>query len=304
MARHASGSAARRSARRSYRCGAPEHPIGTIFNNRATLHKYMIHGPLQAGIHGNSQDGTYSVVISGGYEDDEDHGDWFWYTGEGGRNNGRSTQVKDQSWRDKGNRALKRSKRYGNSVRVIRGYIRNSPYGPTKGFRYEGLYTIIETKTVIGKSGYKVCKARFERNKDQAPLPPPRWQVDDDETPDNEPFDNDAPGDKTTDVIEFSSSDSEEDIGSHSYSSSEDSDSKAESDLAMEIVSARRAAPLVTSSMNNIRKRTRDDLDNESEVVRKAPKTSYIDPTCTLPEKSNINGRRALSTLPNFKKNK
>ena len=27
-----------------------------------------------------------AICLSGGYEDDDDHGDWFWYTGEGGRN--------------------------------------------------------------------------------------------------------------------------------------------------------------------------------------------------------------------------
>lgn len=29
--------------------------------------------------------GSFSVVLSGGYEDDEDKGDWFIYTGSGGR---------------------------------------------------------------------------------------------------------------------------------------------------------------------------------------------------------------------------
>ena len=29
--------------------------------------------------------GARAICLSGGYEDDDDHGDWFWYTGEGGR---------------------------------------------------------------------------------------------------------------------------------------------------------------------------------------------------------------------------
>ncbi|KIK62390.1 hypothetical protein GYMLUDRAFT_72625 [Collybiopsis luxurians FD-317 M1] len=44
---------------------------------------YRLHGPTQAGIHGHAVHGVYSVVLSGGYEDDVDEGDKFSYTGEG-----------------------------------------------------------------------------------------------------------------------------------------------------------------------------------------------------------------------------
>lgn len=40
-----------------------------------------IHYPHVSGIAGQSKYGAQSVVISGGYEDDEDHGEWFLYTG-------------------------------------------------------------------------------------------------------------------------------------------------------------------------------------------------------------------------------
>ena len=39
---------------------------------------------MRAGIHGNATDGAYSVVLSGGYDEDEDRGDTFVYTGSGG----------------------------------------------------------------------------------------------------------------------------------------------------------------------------------------------------------------------------
>lgn len=38
-----------------------------------------------AGIHGRENDCAYSLVLSGGYEDDIDNGDEFLYTGSGGR---------------------------------------------------------------------------------------------------------------------------------------------------------------------------------------------------------------------------
>lgn len=40
-----------------------------------------MHWPHVAGIAGQAKYGAQSVVLSGGYEDDEDHGEWFLYTG-------------------------------------------------------------------------------------------------------------------------------------------------------------------------------------------------------------------------------
>ena len=42
-----------------------------------------IHRPTVAGIHGNEDEGCYSLALSGGYEDDLDLGESFTYTGEG-----------------------------------------------------------------------------------------------------------------------------------------------------------------------------------------------------------------------------
>lgn len=44
-----------------------------------------MHRPHIAGIHGRETDCAYSIVLSGGYEDDVDNGDEFVYTGSGGR---------------------------------------------------------------------------------------------------------------------------------------------------------------------------------------------------------------------------
>lgn len=61
-----------------------------------------VHRPPVAGIHGREEDGAYSIILSGGYEDDIDYGDEFYYTGSGGRdlegNRKRtSEQTKDQT---------------------------------------------------------------------------------------------------------------------------------------------------------------------------------------------------------------
>lgn len=44
-----------------------------------------VHRPPVAGIHGRDNFGAFSIVLSGGYEDDVDKGDEFLYTGSGGR---------------------------------------------------------------------------------------------------------------------------------------------------------------------------------------------------------------------------
>ena len=44
-----------------------------------------VHRPPVAGIAGKAKEGCQSIVLSGGYEDDEDNGEYFTYTGSGGR---------------------------------------------------------------------------------------------------------------------------------------------------------------------------------------------------------------------------
>ena len=40
-----------------------------------------VHRPHVAGIAGKASEGAQSIVLSGGYEDDVDYGDEFFYTG-------------------------------------------------------------------------------------------------------------------------------------------------------------------------------------------------------------------------------
>jgi putative restriction endonuclease len=60
------------------------YPPGSTFVNRADLAASRVHRPLQGGICGG-EDGAESIVVSGGYPDDEDHGVEVIYTGQGGR---------------------------------------------------------------------------------------------------------------------------------------------------------------------------------------------------------------------------
>lgn len=59
----------------------PEYPAGTEFKDRRATHDAGVHRGLQGGIHGTKRDGANSIVMSGGYVDDQDSGDVIIYTG-------------------------------------------------------------------------------------------------------------------------------------------------------------------------------------------------------------------------------
>ncbi|KAJ8698037.1 hypothetical protein PTI98_004795 [Pleurotus ostreatus] len=153
--------------------------VGKTFESRQECSAYGVHAPWQAGIHGTAEDGAYSVVLSGGYPDDVDHGDFITYTGSGGRTYGsgdkkgwEGEQTSDQQW-TMGNMALKRSFELKRPVRVIRGAGLGSRYAPAEGYRYDGLYMVVKAERSVGKQGFMMCKFEFSRLPHQPPLPTP-----------------------------------------------------------------------------------------------------------------------------------
>ena len=134
--------------------------VGDIFESRATLAKVGIHPPTQAGISGGAKEGADSIVLSGGYEDDEDFGDEIIYTGAGGRDENSGKQIADQKL-ERTNMALARNSLEGLPVRVTRSYKHPSNYSPSKGFQYAGLYRVVDYWCENGLSGYKIWRYRL-----------------------------------------------------------------------------------------------------------------------------------------------
>ena len=136
--------------------------VGQVFENREALSKARIHGPTMAGIWGRESEGACSIVLSGGYEDDIDELDYIFYTGQGGQDIPGGKQVADQEF-VRGNKALMLSCKYSLPIRVTRGHqIKN---GPSKGYRYDGLYYVNKFERVKGKSGYYICRFHLSSEK-------------------------------------------------------------------------------------------------------------------------------------------
>lgn len=135
-------------------------PTGSEFENRYYLSKYGVHKPLRAGISGSQAEGADSIILSGGYEDDDDQGDVIIYTGHGGRSQVTGQQVADQQLTQQ-NLALIRNHQRGLPVRVIRGQTQQSSFSPVQGYRYDGLYRVDDYWQEKGLSGFLVWRFRL-----------------------------------------------------------------------------------------------------------------------------------------------
>lgn len=139
---------------------------GQKFGSRRALMEAGLHRSIQSGIDGNGNEGTAAIVVSGGYEDDEDWGDEIIYTGHGGNDTTSKKQIDHQSWDSSGNKGLLISEKNNLPVRVIRGPHQKSKFAPKSGFVYSGLFKVVDSSDKIGKSGFKVCLFTLKKIKD------------------------------------------------------------------------------------------------------------------------------------------
>ncbi|KAK7263797.1 hypothetical protein RJT34_31394 [Clitoria ternatea] len=154
--------------------------VGESWRDRQECRQWGAHFVPIGGIAGQGERGAQSVVLSGGYVDDEDHGEWFLYTGSGGKDlSGNKRTNKNHSFDqkfEKYNRALQVSCLKGYPVRVVRSHKeKRSSYAPETGVRYDGIYRIEKCWHIAGLQGFKVCRFLFVRC-DNEPAP---WTSDD-----------------------------------------------------------------------------------------------------------------------------
>ncbi|XP_058683565.1 E3 ubiquitin-protein ligase UHRF2 isoform X5 [Poecile atricapillus] len=179
----------------------PGVPVGTTWKFRVQVSEAGVHRPHVGGIHGRSNDGAYSLVLAGGFEDEvsvkpkdnllaQDRGDEFTYTGSGGRDLSGNKRIGEHSFDqtlthmnralalncdaplDDKNGAESKNWRAGKPVRVVRSSKgrRISKYAPEEGNRYDGIYKVVKYWPEIGKCGFLVWRYLLRRD-DVEPAP-------------------------------------------------------------------------------------------------------------------------------------
>lgn len=174
----------------NHRGPIPGIDVGTSWKFRVQVSEAGVHRPPVAGISGSAKDCAYSIVLSGGYEDDVDDGVQFLYTGAGGRDLSGNKRTAKQGFDQTltlTNLALARncnapvnatdgneSKDWkkGIPIRVVRNskLAKHSKYAPEEGNRYDGIYKVVKYWQETGQSGFKVWRYMLRRDD---PAPPP-----------------------------------------------------------------------------------------------------------------------------------
>jgi len=168
----------------------PGVPVGSCWKFRVQASEAGVHRPHVAGIAGRANEGSYSIVLAGGYEDDTDDGDEFTYTGSGGRDLSGNKRTAEQSFDQtltKFNLAIAKNCdcvintknggegkdwRKGKPLRVVRSYkfAKHSNFAPEDGVRYDGIYKVVKYWPEKGQSGFIVWRYRMRRD-DPEPAP-------------------------------------------------------------------------------------------------------------------------------------
>ncbi|KAL1662001.1 hypothetical protein GGF50DRAFT_90272 [Schizophyllum commune] len=127
-----------------------------------------VHCSTQAGIAGKAS-GATSVVLNSGYSGDGEAPNQIIMDGQGGRARLCTEHSFDQSWDSRGNAGLRACWQSGAKVRVCRGW--RTRYGPTKGYRYDGCWTVVNAWQARAPDGFLRCRFHLIRLPDQ-PLDP------------------------------------------------------------------------------------------------------------------------------------
>lgn len=128
---------------------------GTIFESRIEIYNVEMHYHTQRGISIIGDIGSDCIILSGGYEDDEDNNLEIIYTGHGGRDPKTKKQISNQFLKA-GNLVLSKNKHTRLPIRVIRK-IENKKY------RYDGLYSL-EDFWPEERDGNRIYRFRLVKN--------------------------------------------------------------------------------------------------------------------------------------------
>ncbi|KAL8692492.1 MAG: hypothetical protein Q9218_002495 [Villophora microphyllina] len=112
---------------------------GKWFAYQVCAYRDGAHGAFVDGIFGQNGKGAYSIVMSGSGYNDIDQGDVIKYCGTSGQENAPTAATQ----------RMLETKQNGNPIRVLRSAAmkkEKSPYRPSVGLRYDGLYQIVDSE--------------------------------------------------------------------------------------------------------------------------------------------------------------
>jgi len=143
--------------------------VGDWWPFQAFALKDGAHGSKQGGIHGRTNLGAFSVVVSGGIyeENDSDSGDRVLYSGSKGGNEEDATSEAPYT---NATKSLVVSTKHNKPVRVFRSARNSSRWSPSAGIRYDGLYSVESYTIKTDGERKKFYQFVLVRLQDQAPI--------------------------------------------------------------------------------------------------------------------------------------
>lgn len=114
------------------------------------------HGEQEAGIHGQTGQGAFSVVVAAGGYSDEDNGAAIEYCGTASKT---ATPTRNTA-------LLLETLKLKHPVRVLRAENKASKYAPSRGIRYDGLYDVVESELLDESTAMYRFSLRRQKNQD------------------------------------------------------------------------------------------------------------------------------------------
>lgn len=139
-----------------------EPTVSKFISTAETINNEVV-GQRMGGISGSITAGTYSIVVSGMYDDlDKDQGDRIFYSGSNSHENTKPEPITSNK-----TKALERSAATRKPVRVFRSAHGKWIHCPKAGLRYDGLYIVMGMSIEKNGKGGAYKRFRLERIKDQ-----------------------------------------------------------------------------------------------------------------------------------------
>ncbi|GJC94667.1 YDG/SRA domain-containing protein [Colletotrichum higginsianum] len=118
--------------------------VGDWFPNQLSALFNGAHGSSNAGIYFQKDEGAFSVIVAGAYQDlDVDKGEIIFYSGSNSHLNDDSESILPST---EANKSLAENNVCSNPVRVLRKAHKGSRWAPSHGYRYDGLYEVYEKR--------------------------------------------------------------------------------------------------------------------------------------------------------------